>query len=406
MVGSNAFSLMALLYVTVGLFFAALKGLGVLPGMFAPSNLNWLRVHVITIGTITQLVFGFLPLILGRKLNVTTRADQETWFQWALLNGGFILIVVGIVGIDAWTGSLGATLVFVAVWRLLGSLLRMWTESGRKLRTSMRFYLTAPLYLLIGITMAVSLMFNWWAPGGRIGILEAHVHANVWGFLSLIVAGMLFDIFPAVVKTPMARPEWIGRIYWLLNIGALGLVVGPWINVHIITVGALLVYVVGTVLLLAILLMTLKAAGRTPPAAMHMLLAYLWMVVPAFFAPFIVLAPSTVNGPAIEAAATQGLINGWVLGMIMGALPWVMRTRPWRADTIPFGGGGDDSRDGSWLSVVALNVGVALVWGPAVFHEPGPTNWLTLVGYTFIVVAWIPFLVTVWGRFTAQPKEA
>jgi hypothetical protein len=397
---------MAVLYVTVGVFFAALKGLGVLPEMFGPSNLNWVRVHVLTIGTITQVIFGHLPGILARKLNVPARTAQETWLQWALLNGGFILIVVGILGIDPWTGSIGATLVFTAVWRLFTGLLRMWNDSGRQLRASARFFLTAPLYLLTGITMAISLQFNWWAPGGRIGTLEAHVHANVWGFLALIVAGMLFDIFPAVVRAPMARPGWIGWTYYLLNVGVMGLVIGPWVNVHLMTVGGLLIYFGGTLLLLANLVCTLKGAGRVPPAAMQMLVAYLWMIVPAFFAPFIVLAPSTVNGPAIEAAATQGLVNGWVLGMIMGAFPRLLRTRPWRADTALFTSSGEDHRDGSWISVVSLNLGVALVWGPAIFDQPGPTMVLTILGYGFIVVAWIPFLVTVWRRFSGETREA
>jgi cytochrome c oxidase cbb3-type subunit I len=405
--GSRLFTLMAVLFVTVGVYLTALKGLGVLPEMFGPSNLNWIRVHVLTIGTITQVIFGHLPGIFARKLNVPGRNLRETWLQWGLLNGGFILIVVGILGIDPWTASIGATLVFAAVWRLLAGLLRMWTESGRQLRTSARFFLTAPLYLLTGITMAVSMQFNWWSPGGRVGTLEAHVHANVWGFLALVVAGMLFDLFPAVVQAPMAKPGWISRTYWLLNLGALGLVIGPWVNVHVMTVGGLLVYFVGTLSLLANMVCTLRSAGRVPPAAVQMLVSYLWMIVPAFFAPFIVLAPSTVNGPAIEAAATQGLVNGWVLGMIMGAFPRLIRTRPWRSDSALFtGAGDDDSRDGSWVSVVALNLGVALVWGPAIFDQPGPTRWLTLLGYGFIVIAWLPFLTTVWKHFTAQAQEA
>ena len=36
----NPFTIMAALYVSAGLFFAILKGLEVLPGMPAPSNLN------------------------------------------------------------------------------------------------------------------------------------------------------------------------------------------------------------------------------------------------------------------------------------------------------------------------------------------------------------------------------
>lgn len=316
----NPFTLMAGLYVTAGLFFAVLKGLEVIPGMFAPGNLNWIRVHTITIGTITQMVFAALPGILSRRLSIADRPAGEGWIQWVLLNSGFVLIMLGLVGVDSWTAAIGASLVFVAVYRLLNGIVKAWATAGRPWRESFRFYGTAPIYLLVGIIMAISLLFNLWAPGGRMGILEAHVHANVWGFLALIVAGMLFDLFPVLVGGQMARPHWIGRTYHLLNVGAIGLVVGPWINVHALTVGGLLTYVVGTMTLVLNLYLTLRLHRKLSPPTAHIFTAYLWMIVPAFFAPFILFAPDMVDVMAVEAAATQGLINGWVMGMIMGAL--------------------------------------------------------------------------------------
>lgn len=404
MPGVNPFTAMAVLYVTAGLFFAVLKGLEVLPVSVGPSNLNWLRVHLITIGTISQVVFASLPGILGRKLNVGNRPAREGWIQWGLLNGGFLLIVVGLVGTDSWTASIGASLVFVAVYRLLNGVLQAMKQSGRRWRESLRFYATAPVYLMVGVTMAVSLLFAWWAPGGRMGTLEAHVHANVWGFLALIVAGMLFDLFPALAGGPMARPAWIGPIYWLLNLGAAGLVVGPWVNHHAITVAGLATYFTGTATLILNLVLTLRTSRSAPPAAMHTLLAYLWMIVPAFFAPFIVLTPDRVNGPAIEAAATQGLINGWVMGMVMGALPRLLRTRGWRTDSSLLT---DTSRqhDGCWLTVITLNVGVALVWGTALAPAGLPVQVLTLGGYGLIAVAWLAFLIRTWRYFTAEPHQ-
>lgn len=395
----NPFSLMAGLYVSVGLFFALLKGLEVLPGISGPSNLNWLRVHVITIGTITQMIFGLLPSILSRKLALPDRPLREGWVQWFLLNGGFVLIVAGLVGTDAWTASIGATVVFVAVYRLLMGIVAAWKSSGRPMRQSFQFYATAPLYLLFGITMAVSLLFNWWAPGGRIGVLEAHVHANVWGFLALIVAGMLFDLFPALTGGPMTRPQWISPTYYLLNVGALGLVLGPWFNVHAITIGGLLIYTAGTVVLLINLITTLFRHGNLIPSSVHLVLAYLWMIVPVFFAPFILLAPDMVDGPAVEAAATQGLVNGWVIGVVMGVLPRMLRA--WQKGDAPLFGVYGGREDGSWLSVVTLNLGVALIWGTAVLTSPVADQIATLAGYGLIAVAWFPFLGRLWKPLTS-----
>ncbi len=390
----NPFWLMAGLYVTVALFFAILRGAQGLPGAFAPSNLNWLRVHFITIGTILQVIFGALPGIVARRLGGADRSHGETWLQWALVNGGFVLIVTGIAGVDAWTAAVGAGLIFVAVYRLLQGLFSAFVASGRRWRESMRFFLTAPFYLLTGITAAFGLLFNWWAPGGRIGYLEAHVHANVWGFLALIVAGMLFELFPAVVGRPMARPQWLRPIYLLLNSGAVGLVIGPLINIHAITIGGLAIYFVGTAMLILNLILTL-VGGTVSPSALHMVLAYLWMVVPAFFAPFILLTPDLLNPPAVEAAAVQGLINGWVLGIVMGALPRLLRTRGAASDG-PLFGTGTSREDGCWLSVIALNLGVALVWISAVVTQQAAVMALTAAGYALIAVAWVPHLRRTW----------
>lgn len=391
----NPFSLMAALYATVGLFFALLKGLSVLPEIPAISNLTWLRVHFITIGTVTQIVFAALPGIAARRFGIADRSAVAGWRQWALLNGGFILILAGLVGGEEWTATLGATLVFTAVVCLLTGLVRAGSAVGGRARESLRFYLTAPVFFLVGITMAVSLLFNWWAPGGRVGVYEAHVHANVWGFLAMLAAGMLFDLFPVLVEAPLARPQWIKRIYWLLTVGAVGLAAGPWLNLHTLTVGGLAVYVVGTAILMAELGLTPAAGRLRPPAAFQLVLSYVWMVVPAFFAPFIVLAPGLVPAAAIEASATQGLVNGWVLGMAMGALPRLLRTRLRHPDHGLFGET-DPGADGSWVSVLALNGGVALVWLTAFFPLPV----ITLAGYGLIGLAWIPFLRRIWTSLT------
>ena len=209
---------------------------------------------------------------------------------------------------------------------------------------------------------------------------------------------IFYDHGPAVAGGPMARPKWIGATYHLLNVGAIGLVVGPWINVHEVTVGGLLIYFVGTALLLANLVLTLLQHKRPTPAALHMLTAYLWMVVPAFFAPFIVLAPHTVDGPAIEAAATQGLVNGWVRGMVMGALPRMLRAC--RNPDGPLFGTDGGREDACWGSVAFLNLGVALVWGTALVTSTLGDQILTLFGYALIAVAWVPFLKRIWRPLT------
>lgn len=387
---SNPFRMMTALFLTAGLFFAVLRGLGSLPAVSGPANLNWIRVHLITIGTVTQMIFATLPGLVARRLGTPDRAPAEAWLQWGLVNGGFLLIIAGIVGVDPWTAALGASLLFSAVWRLLGGVLAAFRASGLRWRKTMRFYATAPVFLLVGITLAVSLVFGWPAPGGRPGTLEAHVHANVWGFLSLVVAGTLLDFFPGAAGAPLARPGWAPRIYWLLTAGCAGLVAGPWLGLHPLTVGGMVAYMTGTAILVINLVLTLTGRRRASPAALHIVLAYTWMFVPTFFAPFILFAPHLVRVPAVEAAALQGLVNGWILGVVMGALPLVLR----RERDLP-------PAPGSWHSVATLNAGVALIWLTAVVANSTAVTALMISGYALIAMAWIPLLRRTWAAVTA-----
>lgn len=395
----NPFWLMTALYLAAGLVFALWRGLSEVPGASAPSNINWLRVHMVTIGTVVQMIFATLPGLAARKFTMEQRSTAETWLQWALVNVGFLLITAGIVGVDNWTATAGATLVFIAVWRLWTGLIAAWRRAGHPWRESFRFYATAPVFFLTGITMAVTLLFNWFGPGGRAGTFEAHVHANVWGFVAMLVAGVLFDLFPAVTGVPMARPGWIRPIYWLLTVGGTGLVVGPWFGWLVATVGGLAVYVAGTVMLITLLILTLLQRRRAPVGAWHLVSSYAWMVVPAFFAPFIVLAPHLVRAAAIETAATQGLINGWLVGTLMGAIPVVMHSRTGEPDRPLFAP--DSPAPSAWWPLGLLNAGVALIWGTVLTHSEAVAIGLTAAGYLLIGIAWIPLLRSVWRHATA-----
>ncbi len=393
----NPFYWMAGLYACAGLLAAALTGLGTLPGAAGSLGLSWLRVHLITVGVVTQIVFGTLPGVLARRLGVPQGPGHRRGLEWLLLNLGFALLLVGKPAGDRLWATLGAVLVLAAVAVLLQGLLQTWRRSGQPTGPGLRLYLTAPWFLLTGITLAVALFWNWPAPGGRDGILEAHIHANVWGFVSLMFAGTLLNWFPHLVGRPLAAPGWAGPTYWLLTVGAAILVAAPWLGIMPLMVGGLLPFAAGTLALVVNLLLTARAAGRWPPAAAHILLAYGWVFAPALFAPLLLLAGGTMDPARVQVVAVQGLINGWVLGVAMGAAPAVLGGHGPAAEAaagpapepVPAAG------PGSWLSVWALNLGVALIW-VGILVSPAVQAWCTGAGYAAITMAWVPFVRAVW----------
>lgn len=396
----SPFYVISLLSMTAAFLSIILQGAEFASLLPSVAALNWLRVHFITIGTVTMFLFGSAPGLLTARTKGKKQSAAMTWAQFALMNIGYFMLLVGMPGNATWLASTGAWVIFAAVSLLFYSLYQIGLSAPGGDRAAVRFYVTAPFWLLIGITMAVSMLLNWPAPGGRTGILEAHVHANVWGFLAFTVAGTLLDMLPKIVKRPLAYPHLVSYTYAALLIGITGLVSGPWLASHLITLVGLVVYVVGTVLLLANYIKTVLGAGLVPASVGHLVLGYAWMVTPVFFAPFIVLAPEMVPSARVEAAAVQGLILGWVLQMAMGGIPTILRGVYPNLMRNPDPGEGRFGR--GWPCVILVNLGVITLW-VANLVTPGPYSMPGMgVGFGLIALGVLPFLIRLWMTFSQR----
>ena len=84
------------------------------------NGMVWLRVHFITLGVLTQLVFGAMP-ILSAKHHGLPRPKMR-WDIWLSLNAGIALLLVGIPLVSSVPIITGGTLVFIATALLLGQM--------------------------------------------------------------------------------------------------------------------------------------------------------------------------------------------------------------------------------------------------------------------------------------------
>lgn len=389
----NPFYLMAGAYLVLDALALAALAL-VTAGVLAPiPGLVWIRIHLLTIGVVVQVILGALPGLVAARLGTKPPGRAMSITLWLLVNGGFALLLYSMPAGLSRLAAVAAAAIFLAIVLLLATIHRRGACPPVRSRAGMRFFVAGPMFFLIGIVMAVSMLLNWPAPGGFFGMLEAHVHANVWGFLALIVAGVLLERVPAAVGRSLRWPHLVPAISWLLVLGALGLVSGPWLGVLPLTILGIVVYVTGTALLLANLLATAVAGHRWTANIAHLLIAYIWMIVPAVIAPVILALTGRLPTGRVEAAAVSGLIAGWVLQIVLGGLPLRLRELRHRAS----------GWDGSWASVVLLNLGVLLVW-IAAFVPPGSLMMpFTVIGYTLIVVAWVRPLVAILGLLFVDP---
>ncbi len=376
----NPYFLMMLLYLFVAVFVAldaSLISLNLLPWF---NGVRWLRIHFITLGMLTQVIFGALPVLVATRRKLPRPSTR--WDVWLTLNVGLIILLAGIPIINQQLIFTGGTLIFIATSLFVKQMWGMRSADAQPLGQSVKFYVTGLLYLLLGIIVGTGLWLGWSGPL-RIQVpLEVHIHANNWGFLSLVFAGLIIDMIPMLIGQPLASVRTLNIIFWSMTLGALGLVMGPWLGGALwVTVPGLVLHIAATVWLLGLLVRGLARTSELRRAgAWHLVAAYVWILLPVLIAPFILLNVPGFVGGDIEATAPQALIYGWVLQFSYALIPFLIQRYLLRESKAKLGG--------NWFSLLAVNAGSALVWA-SIFVLPLRSN-LHSAGYMVYVLSMLP----------------
>ncbi|WP_211609185.1 heme-copper oxidase family protein [Halogranum amylolyticum] len=355
----------------------------------------------------TQALFGALPHLISNVGSSTIRLSPRLrWSQWISLNTGYPLILFGMTTGSTVVAVTGATIVLVALALLLVTVYRLSADSRGSLLS--RYYRVAPWFLVVGIFAAFGMLLNVHGPGGYFGSIEAHVHANVWGFLALVVAATLLQLIPALTGTELRYPRLKRITFWGMTIGTVGLVSGPWLAMHVLTFTGLAIYVIGTIALLANIVGTKRASGCTKDARVgHILGAYLWLVFPVPWAPLVLLFPNVVPGAPIETAAINGLVFGWMLQLAMAFLPIVVGAFGDTEGVVDVPSAVESSSyTPSWLGVGSINLGMLALWATALPMVSNVAEMLSVAGFALIALPWAVFVVRLWQTFIGDEPRA
>ena len=372
-----AYLLTTLVFTFVALLASADASLVSINLISAFPALRWVRVHFITIGILLQVIFGLLPWLvasLSRKPRPAMR-----WDIWLTLNAGFLALVSGFSGMNHPMIFVGGTLIFIAATLLL---IQLWKVSDGDAPASLKFYITGIFYLLVGIIIGTGLFLNW-SETLQIKVpLEAHIHANSWGFMSLVFAGLLVDFIPTITGRPLGGKNAVTYIYWGMTLGAFGLVLGPWLGGSLPpTVSGLVLHIASIVWLVVLMIRAFKQSGRlNNPGAWHLVSSYMWILAPVLISPLILL--KILDGKAIEAIAPQALIYGWVLQFGIALIPYIARKFFLQEENPQLGG--------CWGSLAAATIGSIFVW-VSIFIVPA-RGVLYGIGFALYTIALIhPF---------------
>lgn len=72
------------------------------------------------------------------------------------------------------------------------------------------------IYILLGLAMGIGM-----AASGNHGLMPAHAHLNLVGWVSMTIFGLVYRVYPAAAKTTLAKWQ-----FGISNVGALLLVAG------------------------------------------------------------------------------------------------------------------------------------------------------------------------------------
>jgi len=229
----------------------------------------------------------------------------------------------------------------------------------------------------------------------------------IWVVLLAVVATLVALFAARQATSPPSRRDvryLLGLLAVGLTLGAAGLVAGPWLAVHALTIAGLLTYVVGTVALLATLVGAVRDGERTSSTRVaHVVGAYVWLLVPVPFAPVVLLAPGVLPAAAIERAAIHGLVFGWMLQLAMAMLPAVVAAFDDRDGDLPDAVASTDHAP-SWVGVAAANLGLLALWLVALPPFEAVAEPLSTAGFALVAVAWASLVVALWSRLAGGQR--
>lgn len=384
--------LMTVLYITLAVLAAlesSFSSLRILPWF---NGMVWLRVHLITLGALTQILFGVLPFLTA--IHYDQPRPKLRWDIWLTLNAGIALLLVGIPLVNALPIIAGGTLILIATVLLVVQLAGMRAQTpeagsaSAAPRQGRKFYIAGLVYFSIGIVVGTGLFLGWSEALLISGnAREVHIHANNWGLMSLVFAGLLVDLYPHWAQRPLANPKSITPIFWLMTAGAFGLIFGPWFANNVLLVPGLLLHLVATIWLLFNVVKPLWGDWRAwTPGLAHLVFSYFWLLAPILMAPFVLFGIGSLPGPTIEASAPQALIYGWLLQFGYAVVPYLFKRFFLPDEPATLGG--------TWLSFALVNLGGVFLWA-SIFAAP-VQGILHGVAYLLWTVSLLPVAADLW----------
>jgi len=103
-----------------------------------------------------------------------------------------------------------------------------------------RFIKASLLWLGVGVLLGVAMAL---VPAQALGYRTAHMHANLLGFVSMMIFGVAYHVLPRFASRPLHAPRAAAAHLWVANAGLAALVGGWVLRAHAVALAIPLIHV-------------------------------------------------------------------------------------------------------------------------------------------------------------------
>ncbi len=290
---------------------------------------RWLLIHLLLLGAVSHSILVWSRYFADALLHLPARPGdrRRQSSRLALLNGGAVVVVVGVLTAQWVITAVGATAIAaVALWH--GTLLFLQLRRALKARFAMtvRYYVVAAALLPVGALLGTIVT----AGGGNSDderLVLAHVAVNVLGWLGLTVLGTLVTLWPTMLRTRIVPgAERAATTALPVLAGAVVVVVAATLTGSLLgAAGGLALYLGGVGVLAVPFVQCARAKPPSSFATWSVLAGLVWLVgTLALLAGAVATAAGWEQAHDRLTLVTPALAVGFAAQVLYGAMSYLM----------------------------------------------------------------------------------
>lgn len=329
---------------------------------------TWALVHVLLLGVVSNAILIWSSHFAAAMLNLPVDTGQRALAARlvafnvgvAVVIGGMLVGVVPVVVVGAGlaAGAVGWQAVVLSGW--------LRSAPPTRLGPTVWYYVVAGFLLIAGVVIGTLMAPDSMAQGTQARLVLAHIELNVLGWVGLTLVGTLVQLWPTMLRTPLAAgSERSARLALpVLLVGCVGSAAALLAGAQILAALGLAAYLIGLVIVGVPLGATAVSKPPNSYATRSVLAACAWFVG-CLIALIVMLLinPEAEQVTQVADRLAAPLLVGFAAQLIVGAMSFLI--------PVVLGGGPATARATNDLldragivRLMVINLGVALVLLP------------------------------------------